>query len=76
MKHETIDFFAWVKARGGTAAIAERLGVTERAVRYWVSGQAMPRSDTMRKLIELSEGQLTYQSILESTDPKHMRDLC
>ena len=37
---------------------AARTGVTEMAVRYWVSGKRIPGPDIMRRIMALTDGQV------------------
>ena len=40
------------------AAFAEQAGVTAEAVRLWAHGRAIPTKGPMRKILELTEGEV------------------
>lgn len=52
---------------GGPNKVAKKLGVTSFAVRYWIRNQSTPRPETLLKLVKISKGQLTHQSVLKET---------
>ena len=65
------DLANFVRHHGGPDAIAKKLGVTGGAVRYWLNKEVSPTTKHMIKLIKLSKGKLTFESIIRST--KEMR---
>lgn len=65
------NFQAWIEDYGGVDKLAKRLKVTPQAVYTWVKRQGYPKVETMRALVKISKGKLTYVSIIESTKPPH-----
>lgn len=49
----------------GDRAMAQRLGVSRRAVQSWRLGDRTPRPNMARRIIEVSEGKLDYSGIYE-----------
>lgn len=43
--------------------LAELLGVTKQAVNHWATGRYRPSLPTMRRIIELSDGELSREDI-------------
>lgn len=61
------QFFEWF---GGTTKVSNALGVTWGAARWWKIGRSKPTPDKAKKLVELSEGRLTMESIYAKKDAK------
>lgn len=64
------SFQTWVDRNGGIDATARLLDVSEQVVKRWYRIQGTPKIATMRRMIALSKGALSYASIIASTDPK------
>lgn len=61
----------WVEAFGGPKALAEKLDVTDHAVRVWLRGEGSPQAEKINEIIRLSKGELSFQQIYrESTRSK------
>lgn len=58
----------WVDASGGVPAVAKTLNVTEHSVRNWLRGESTPRSKTIKTIISLSKGTLTFDVIYKETN--------
>ncbi len=65
----TSVFQAWVEAYGNYE-LAAKLKISPRTVNHWVNCDAYPKVDTMRELVKLSKGELTYEIIIDSCQPK------
>ncbi len=63
-------FQKWVTAYGGTLKVAAALKVTPTAVRHWVNRKGNPNVKTLIEIIRISNGELSYSQIIESTRPK------
>lgn len=59
-------FEAWVRGNGGTKAIAQALGVTQKGVQHWLCGYCKPRSKTCAKILKLARGKLTLKNIVSA----------
>lgn len=68
-----LTFQEWVSDFGGPTRLAEKLNMTDRALHFWLNKKGSPRIPTMRELIKLSGGKLTYEIIIDSTYPKKAR---
>jgi hypothetical protein len=60
----------WVTSIGGIERAGKLLKVSKHTVRYWLKRRGPPKTVTALKIVELSNGELTFQSILESTMPR------
>lgn len=56
-------FRKWIEETGETQ-IAADLGVTQMAVAHWRRGISKPDSTRLKRIIELSDGALTYADII------------
>jgi transcriptional regulator with XRE-family HTH domain len=56
----------WID-RYGRHALAERLGVTIRAVNMWAQGHSAPRIDTIMRIIALSENTISFEDVVAGT---------
>lgn len=66
-----LHFKEWVEHFGGARALAEKLNVTDHAVRHWLRGEGSPEAETINTIIRLSKGVLTFEQIYrESTRSK------
>ena len=63
----------WVRDFGGVGKVADKLGVTDVAVRNWVKRRGWPKVDIILKLIKLSKGELTFDNIVASSRPRSNR---
>lgn len=63
------DFQSWIEDYGGVPKLAKRLKVTPHAVRTWIKREGYPKVETMRELVKLGKGKLTFETIIESTKP-------
>jgi DNA-binding XRE family transcriptional regulator len=61
-----MTFVDWVNKEGRTA-LAEKLGITRQAVNAWCSGASAPKLSLAPKLIRLSKGKVTLDSIVTTT---------
>jgi hypothetical protein len=66
-------FQQWCRHVGGVKRAAELLGITERAVMMWYQVKTNPSVPMMQRLIALSHRKLSYESIINSTQPKEKR---
>lgn len=57
----------WILKSGGTGTIARALEVSQPTVVNWCFRRRTPALETARKLVELSNGHLTYDDIIEGT---------
>ncbi len=62
-------FQEWAKSVGGLENVRKLIGVKIRVVQRWNACASAPSIENMRRLITVSEGRLSYQSIIESTHP-------
>lgn len=60
-----MDFQKWIVSEGGTLKVAKRLGVTVHAVRVWTRGDGNPKIETIRKILKLAKGKLSYTDVIE-----------
>lgn len=67
------DFQTWVASYGTTAELAAKLQVSVRTINHWVNREGYPKVDTMRELIKLSKGVLSYEVIIDSCQPRRVR---
>lgn len=58
-----ISLSDWIEEFGGATKLAAELGLGEGAVRVWMRGEGSPRAETIDKLITLSGGRLTFETI-------------
>jgi len=63
------DFRAWIKEQGGPSYVAALVGVSTSTVNKWYYRYQTPNVPSMTKMIELSNGRLCYNSILNSLLP-------
>lgn len=62
-------FQSWVRGQGGESAVAEKLGVTRAAVHKWCARQGWPGVASIRAILRLARGKLSFEEILDSTAP-------
>lgn len=60
---------AYVNENGGSAQLAERLGVTREAVDHWIAGRRMPRRQMVLKIQEITCGAVTPDDLYAPTTP-------
>jgi DNA-binding phage protein len=60
----------WVERYGGPDKLAVELGVSSLTVRFWLKRRGYPQVDTMRRVVELSGGHLSYDDIIVSCHPE------
>ncbi len=63
-------FQRWVADSGGMTAVAKKLRVSVHSVKFWHARKGSPRVGTIIRLVQLSKGKLSYESIIKSTQPK------
>ncbi len=68
-----MDLQSWVAANGGGTEVARRLKLNRVAVWQWTARRSWPKTKSILKLIELSGGALTFESIILSTTPPKER---
>jgi len=58
----------WRKKKGlSVYAVAKKLGVSPSAISNWETGIRHPHKKYWKKLIELTDGELTFEDFLEDT---------
>lgn len=62
-----LQFNAWVEEFGGARPLAEKLNVTDHAVRVWLRGEGSPHAETIAEIIKLSKGVLTFEQIFKES---------
>lgn len=62
-----MTFHKWIKSQGGPTPVAQKLGITSACVRYWLRRDATPRLRVMKKIVKLSKGQVTLDTIVRET---------
>lgn len=62
-------FERWILEQGGTAEVGKLLGVHQATVVKWISKHARPSLLVAKKLTEVSNGQLSWDDIIEGTVP-------
>lgn len=76
---EKLSFQEWQRTLTGRTVlerdqtVADMLGVTIRCVQNWRYKSTNPRIAIAERLVELSNGQLSVESIIQSTSQKAMR---
>lgn len=60
-------FKNWIDSVGGIPTAAKLLKVTEHTVRVWLRGESTPRSRTLKEIIRLSKGSLSFEVIYKET---------
>ncbi len=68
-----MKFQDWVAAFGSPERLAIELGVTSWSVRNWITGRCYPKTRNMLKIVKLSKGALTVESILRDTMPANSK---
>lgn len=53
----------WIRSNGGGTKTAELLGVSIAAVSRWKQGNRFPEPKTVRKIIKLSDGAVSYADL-------------
>lgn len=56
----------WIYENGGFAETARLLGISDQTPRKWFYHEYVPNLVTMNRIVTLSKGKLTYQSIIDS----------
>lgn len=64
------SFQDWVISYGGPEKLAVKLKMTPESVKRWTKCKGWPKVSAMKKVIELAQGQLNYEDIIESTRPR------
>lgn len=62
-------FQLWVRAQGGEHAVAKRIGVSPGTLHNWMARQRWPGTEYIREILRLAKGALTFEDILDSTEP-------
>ncbi len=60
----------WVEEMGGADKAAAALGVCKHSIWKWHRREARPHIETVQKMIRLSKGRLTIESIIKCTRAK------
>lgn len=60
---KNLSFRAWLK-KTGRKEVSRLLGVTPMTVTYWRQGKVCPRPEQMKKIVTLTKGAVSYDSIL------------
>lgn len=63
-----MDLRTYLKA-AGDETVAARIGVKPRTVASWRRGERMPRPDQARRLVDLSDGALTWSDVYAPPAP-------
>lgn len=69
MTPQKINFKTWVEEQGGPSNVAALIGVSYSTVNRWYYRYQAPNVSSMTKIIEISNGRLCYNSILNSLLP-------
>lgn len=59
----------WVAAQGGVLRVSKLLGVARTTIYAWMYREAQPTTPHMLKLIKISKGELTFESLVRDTKP-------
>ena len=59
---------AYVDENGGSAQLAERLGVTREAVDHWIAGRRTPRRKMVLKIQEVTRGAVKPDDLYATPD--------
>ena len=62
-KHQT-KFTKWINKKG-TVALAKQLKTTDSVIRVWRTGRSIPKARTMKEIITLTRGKISYKDIVE-----------
>jgi len=63
------EFQSWVIEQGGPSNVAAMIGASVGAVNRWYYQYSIPSVSSMTKLIEVSNGRLCYNKIIDSLLP-------
>ncbi len=66
-------FQRWVDEAGGTYAVAERIDSTQKVVSYWYRRKGHPSVAYMKRLIIASGFELSFDTIINDTDPNPIK---
>lgn len=64
-----LTFQEWCHFEGGVDRVADILGIPVRTVKSWYYVEGNPAVPMMQRLISLSKNRLSYESIIDSTQP-------
>lgn len=59
---------AYVDENGGSAQLAERLGVTREAVDHWIAGRRTPRRQMVLKIQQVTRGAVNPDDLYTTPD--------
>lgn len=59
-------FIEWVNEYGGRR-LAKVLGIDPSTISHWRGGRVLPKAEHMKKIVELSEGRVTYDHIIDGS---------
>lgn len=59
----------WILKQGGTAKLAKKMGCTQASINHWCARRAIPSLQAVKKLLEISKGELTLKNILDGSKP-------
>lgn len=68
-----MTLYDWVYKKGGPNIIAPKLGVTGHAVRRWFQRYNSPRAETMLRIVELSKGRVSLETIIRETIKQNVK---
>lgn len=60
---QRVSLTQWIREMGVTRA-AENLGVTPRAVSYWMQGHTLPTTKLMQRIVKLTKGRVSFELTL------------
>ncbi len=60
----------WIKKTGGPAKAGKLLNVQRNAIHAWLAGKALPRPDTMQKIVRVSKKSVTYDEMINENRGK------
>lgn len=61
-----MKFEEWVFKQGGIRDLARKLQITPMTIVHWFNKDCFPSALTLQKLVKMSKGKLTYDSIIDS----------
>lgn len=61
-------FERWILTNGGTARVAEKLGVHQMTVVSWISGRSKPGLKTVAAILKLARNELTVNDLMRGTE--------
>lgn len=66
-----LQFTDWIETYGGIEKLSKTLKINPHTIRVWLRGDGSPRPKTINRIIRLSKGKLTFETVFsESTRSK------